>query len=63
LALFWSMSPSVAMRIVWLSAAVVTPRSAARSKRGLIVISGRMSSPTTRGADELGRSDISSAIR
>ena len=28
--------PCVAMRIVWLSAAVVTPRSAARSSRGLI---------------------------
>ena len=36
LALFCSISPSVAMRIVWLSAAVVTPRSAARSNRGLI---------------------------
>ena len=36
LALFCSMSPRVAMRIVWLSAAVVTPRSAARSKRGLM---------------------------
>ena len=39
-ALFCSMSPIVAIRIVWLSAAVVTPRSAARSKRGLMVISG-----------------------
>ena len=49
-ALFCSMSPSVAMRIVWLSAAVVTPRSAARSKRGVIVISGCGMSPPTRGA-------------
>jgi hypothetical protein len=35
------MSPIVAMRIVWLSAAVVTPSCAARSKCGLIEISGR----------------------
>jgi hypothetical protein len=39
LALF-AISPSVAMRTVWLSAEVVTPRSAARSNRGLMVISG-----------------------
>src|SRR3546814_13617778 len=40
LALFWSMSPMVATRIVWLSAAVVTPGLAARSNRGLMTISG-----------------------
>ena len=34
-ALFCSMSPSVAIRIVWLNAAVVTPRFAARSKSRL----------------------------
>ena len=50
LAAFWSMSPSVAMRIVSLSAAVVTPRSAARSSRGRIVISGLGSASSTRGA-------------
>ncbi len=38
------------MRIVWLSAAVVTPRSAARSKRGVMVISGWASWLPTRGA-------------
>ena len=54
LATFWSMSPRVAMRIVWLSAWVVTPSSAARSKRGLIVISGRGRSPSIRGERRLG---------
>ena len=61
-ALFWAMSPSVAMRIVWLSAVVVTPRSAARSKRGLMTISGRTWSPTTRGATSSLTVAISSAI-
>ena len=61
LALFWSMSPIVAMRIVWLSAAVVTPRSAARSRRGLMMISGRSRSPPTRGARSSGSFCISSA--
>ena len=49
-ALFCSISPRVAMRIVWLSAAVVTPRSAARSNRGLMVISGCARLLPTRGA-------------
>ena len=35
-ALFWSISPWVATRIAWLSAAVVTPMSAIRSSRGVI---------------------------
>ena len=61
-ALFCSMSPSVAMRIVWLSAAVVTPRSAARSKRGLMVISGWASWLPTRGARRPGTVSISLAI-
>ena len=61
LALFWSMSPIVAMRIVWLSAWVVTPRSAARSLRGVMMISGRMSSPCTRGATSSGTDSISVA--
>ena len=53
LATFWSMSPSVAIRIVLESAAVVTPRSAASPKRGLITISGRGRSPSTLGGADL----------
>jgi hypothetical protein len=49
----------VATRIAWLIAAVVTPMSAARSSRGVIVISGRRRSPSMRGAD-LGPLRISS---
>ena len=50
LALFWSISPCVAMRIAWLSAVVVTPSCAARSSRGVTMISGRrMSAVDARG--------------
>ena len=59
LALFCSMSPSVAIRIVWLNAAVVTPRSAARSNRGLMVISGCARLLPTRGARSPGTVAIS----
>ena len=62
LALFCSISPRVAMRIVWLSAAVVTPRSAARSKCGLMVISGCASWLPTRGARRPGTVSISLAM-
>ena len=58
LATFWSISPIVAMRIDWLSAAVVTPMLAARSMRGLMMISGRCMSPWTRGS----RNSLSPAI-
>jgi hypothetical protein len=34
LAAFWSISPMVAMRMAWLSVEVLTPRLAARSRRG-----------------------------
>src|SRR6059058_2865742 len=50
------------MRIVWLSAEVVTPRSAARSKRGLMVISGCARLLPTRGATSPGMVAISLAI-
>ena len=50
LAAFCSISPSVAMRIVWLMAAVVTPSSAARSGRGVMISSGRLMSALMRGA-------------
>ena len=50
------------MRIVWLRAEVVTPRSAARSNRGLITISGVARSPATRGARSSGNPSISVAI-
>jgi hypothetical protein len=49
-AAFWLISPIVAIRIVWLSAVVVTPSEAASSSRGLISTSGRRMSPATRGA-------------
>src|SRR6059058_3503329 len=49
------------MRIVWLSAEVVTPRSAARSKRGLMVISGCARLLPTRGATSPGMVAISVA--
>ena len=62
LALFCAMSPRVAIRTVCYSAAEVTPRSAARSKRGLMMISGRTRSPATRGARNSFRPCISSAI-
>ncbi len=50
------------MRMVSDSAAVVTPISAARSKRGLMVISGRRLSPSMRGWRSCGRPRISSTI-
>ena len=49
-AAFCSISPSVAIRIVCDSAAVVTPSSAAISARGVMMISGRLRSALMRGA-------------
>ncbi len=53
-ALFWSMSPSVAIRIVWLSATVDTPSCDAKSVRGVIINSGRCKSAEMRGARNSG---------
>ena len=50
LALFWSISPWVAMRITWLSACVVTPSCPARSRLGVTISSGRRMSALIRGA-------------
>ena len=58
-AAFCGRSPSVAMRMVWLMLATVTPNCAARSSRGWITISGRCMSPLMRGSRSCGRVRIS----